>query len=189
MGRCNKLLLRDTFGRSMIGHVVVAALQSKADDIVLVTGHQRQAIEQAARDAAGPGSRLRVIHCPRYEDGLSASLKSGIQAVEGASAALICLGDMPLVTSTILDSVMGAYDLARTERIVVPTCRGTRGNPVFWDKSYFALLQRLSGDQGARALLADHPAETVEVEVGDEAILRDFDTLDTIGADWFDPSD
>ncbi len=188
MGPRNKLLLRDEGGRTMIGQVVQAALQSRASEIVLVTGHQAAAVEAAAFRAAGVGSRLRVVHAPTYAEGLSASLKSGIEAVAGAAAALVCLGDMPLVTGAMLDRLIGAFAAGAEKTIVVPTCRGMRGNPVLWDRKFFPAFAALSGDRGARDLLARNTAEIAEVDFGDTAILRDFDTPEAVGADWRDPS-
>ncbi len=188
MGPRNKLLLRDQSGRTMIGCVVRAVLDSQASDIVLVTGHEAASVEASARHMAGAGSRLRVVYAPKYAQGLSASLQSGVDAVAGALAALVCLGDMPLVTGGMIDQLIGAYAPGSQKTIVVPTCRGMRGNPVLWDRKFFAAFAALSGDRGARDLLARNTADIAEVELGDTAILKDFDTPEVAGSDWADPS-
>ncbi len=188
MGPRNKLLLRDQSGRSMIGRVVEAVLESRASDIVLVTGHQAASVEAAALHVAGAASRLRVVHAPTYAEGLSASLKSGMQAVSGSLAALICLGDMPLVTGGLIDRLIDTFVTGSQKTIVVPTCRGARGNPVLWGRKFFPAFAALSGDRGARDLLARNAADIAEVELGDTAILKDFDTPEAAGSDWADPS-
>jgi len=188
MGPRNKLLLRDECGHTMIGRVVQAVIDSRVSDIVLVTGHQAASVEAAALHVAGAGSRLRVVHAPSYTDGLSASLKAGIEAVAGALAALVCLGDMPLVTGAMLDRLIGAFTPGNQKTIVVPTCGGMRGNPVLWDRKFFPAFAALSGDRGARELLAGNRTDIAEVELGETAILRDFDTPDAVSSDWADPS-
>jgi molybdenum cofactor cytidylyltransferase len=178
----NKLLIPGTTGRAMIGRVVDAALGSRATDVVVVTGHDAAAVEQAARprDTIRPG-RLRFVPSPDYAQGLSASVKAGLAAVAGATAALICLGDMPLVTAAMMDALIDAFDPARDKAIVVPTCLGERGNPVLWGREMFRHFTTLSGDSGARQLLLRHASKVAEVELGATAILTDFDTPDSLG--------
>jgi molybdenum cofactor cytidylyltransferase len=177
----NKLLMADASGQTMVGQVVAAAVASRAHEVVVVTGHQAEDVEHAATEAAGGAQHLRLVRCAGFAQGLSASLKCGIAALGEASAALVCLGDMPLVTSAMLDRLIDAHHQACQASIVVPTCRGTRGNPVLWDAGYFADFAALSGDRGARALLARHADRIIEVELGSEAVLRDFDTPESLG--------
>jgi molybdenum cofactor cytidylyltransferase len=173
----NKLLLRDETGLTMVGRVVRACCGSRlVDQILLVTGHEAPDVGRAARDAAA-GRALRVVHTDNYRLGMSASLRAGLTALpDHAEAALICLGDMPLVSSQIIDQVIGAYNASAGGLIVAPTSGGRRGNPVLWDRRFFPEMDSLRGDTGARALLKQHEAHLVEIEVGDECVLRDFDT-------------
>jgi molybdenum cofactor cytidylyltransferase len=172
----NKLLIRDQAGQTMIGRVVGAALGSQAADIVVVTGHQADEVEQAVLQTPGGSGRVRFVRSPDVAQGLSASVKAGIAALDGAAAALICLGDMPLVGPAMIDALIAAYDPARGKTIIVPTCRGEPGNPILWGSDMFAEFATLSGDSGARGLLARHRSRSAEVELGTTAILRDFDT-------------
>jgi molybdenum cofactor cytidylyltransferase len=188
MGSRNKLLMRDASGRTMIGRVVHAVLASRASEAVLVMGHEAAAVAQAARQAAGSCGRLRFVHAPDFATGLSASLKCGVDAMSDVMGALVCLGDMPLVTGEMLDRLIDAFDPGSGRTIVVPTCQGVRGNPVLWGRHFHGAFRSLSGDRGARGLLASNAASIVEVEIGDLAILQDFDTPEAFGADWRDPS-
>ncbi len=64
----------------------------------------------------------------------------------------------------------------------MPTHNGKRGNPVLWAKRFFAEMEAVSGDVGARHLIGEH-AETVhEVESGDDGVLVDIDTPDALTA-------
>ncbi len=90
----NKLLVTDKAGKPMIARVVDNVLSSNARPILVVTGHQAEQVEHALG-----GRPVRYVHAPDYADGLSASLKAGIAAVPPeCAAAVVCLGDMPLVT-------------------------------------------------------------------------------------------
>jgi molybdenum cofactor cytidylyltransferase len=63
---------------------------------------------------------------------------------------------------------------------VLPTFRGQHGNPIIWDRRFFPEILQLGGDQGARSLIAQHPECVAEVEMADDAVLRDFDTTESL---------
>ena len=110
----------------------------------------------------------------------SGSTSAGITALPaGCAAALVCLGDMPLVTGRLLDQLIAAHDADEGRRIVVPMHDGQRGNPVLWDRSHFAALQALTGDAGAKTVLRANLDDVAEVaaEIG---VLRDFDTPESL---------
>jgi molybdenum cofactor cytidylyltransferase len=113
--------------------------------------------------------------------GLAASLKAGIAALPADIAAVIvCLGDMPLVGPELIDRLLAAYAPAEERGIVVPTWRGRRGNPVLWDRRYFADILGLAGDTGARGLMQRHADQVAEIDAGTDAVVRDFDSPETL---------
>ncbi|HEX4259584.1 MAG TPA: NTP transferase domain-containing protein, partial [Acetobacteraceae bacterium] len=93
----NKLLVPDAAGRPMVARVVDSVLGSLARPVIVVTGHQAAEIQQALA-----GRKVRIVHAELFADGLAESLKAGIRAVPPeAGAAIVCLGDMPLVGSGV----------------------------------------------------------------------------------------
>jgi molybdenum cofactor cytidylyltransferase len=176
MAPYNKLLIADRAGKPMIARVVENVLSSAARPIVLVTGHRAAEV----REAVG-GRPVRAVHAERFADGLAESLKAGVAALgEEVAAALICLGDMPLVTGRMLDRLIAAYDPDEGRSIVVPMYQGKGGNPVLFDRRYFPEILALAGDAGARSLLRTHAEQVAEVALDDDAVLRDFDTVDSL---------
>ena len=87
---------------------------------------------------------------------------------------------MPLVTGRMIDRLLEAYDPDEGRTIVAPTFRGKIGNPVLWDRCFFPEIAGLTGDMGARPLLERHRDEVTLVEIGDDAVLRDFDTVESL---------
>ena len=160
----------------MVCRVVDNALSSRARPVVVVTGHRAEDIRAAL------GNRpVSFVHADAYASGLSASLKAGIAALpDTAAAAMVCLGDMPLVTGRIMDRLIEAWDPDEGRSIVIPTHQGRAGNPILWGRAFFAEILELDGDAGARALLRRHEEKVAEVEIGDDAVLRDFDTVDSL---------
>ncbi|HET6234745.1 MAG TPA: molybdopterin-binding/glycosyltransferase family 2 protein [Acetobacteraceae bacterium] len=173
----NKLLVPDRTGKPMIARVVDNVLSSGARPVLVVLGHMAEEVEQILA-----GRPVRFVPAPDYAEGLSASLKAGIAAVPPESAAaIVCLGDMPLVTGRMIDRLLAAYDATEGRRIVLPTFRGKQGNPMLWDRSFFPEILGITGDSGARFLLAKHLESVAEVEMADDAVLRDFDTTESLG--------
>ena len=172
----NKLLITDKAGKPMIARVVDNVLSSGARPILVVLGHQSEHIETALA-----GKPVRFIHAADYAEGLAASLKAGIAAVpEDCAAAVVCLGDMPLVTGRMIDRLVSAYDPEEGRQIVLPTFRGKQGNPMLWDRRFFPEILQISGDSGARFLTGKYAEVLAEIEMGDDAVLRDFDTTDAL---------
>ena len=176
MAPLNKLLVVDRSGKPMIARVVDNVLSSKARPVVVVTGHQAEQVMHALG-----GRPVRVVPAPDYADGLSASLRAGIAAVPPeVAAAIVCLGDMPLVTGRMIDRLLEAYDPDEGRLIVLPTFRGKQGNPMLWDRRFFPEILRITGDSGARFLLGQHLENVAEVEMSDDGVLRDFDTAESL---------
>ncbi len=172
----NKLLVADRTGKTMIARVVDNVLSSNARPVLVVTGHQADQVQHALG-----GRPVLYVHAPDYAQGLSASLKAGIAAVpDDCAAALVCLGDMPLVTGRMIDRLLSAYDPDEGRLIVLPTFRGKQGNPMLWDRQFFKEILQITGDSGARFLLGKHLEFVAEVEMADDAVLRDFDTTDSL---------
>jgi molybdenum cofactor cytidylyltransferase len=176
MGSVNKLLLCDNAGIPMVARVLQHVRNSAAHPILVVLGHDATAVR-----AAFTGREPTFVTAPDHAEGMAASLRAGLAALPATTAAaLICLGDMPLVTGAMLDAIIAAHDAAAS--IVVPTHEGLRGNPVLWPRRYFEELAALSGDIGGRQLLALH-ARAVRPVPLDHAVLQDFDTPKSL-TDW-----
>ncbi|UPG71484.1 molybdopterin-binding/glycosyltransferase family 2 protein [Roseomonas gilardii subsp. gilardii] len=176
MGPVNKLLAEDAAGRPMIARTVDHVLASRADPVIVVTGHERERVE-----AALAGRPVRFVHAPDHAEGLSASLRAGLEAVpEDSEGALVCLGDMPLVGPGTLDRILDGFDPAAGRSVVQPVHEGQPGNPVLWGREFFAEIRALTGDRGARGLLARHAAHLATVPVTEDSVLRDFDTPEAL---------
>jgi molybdenum cofactor cytidylyltransferase len=177
MGPVNKLLA-DIGGTPMIGRVAAAVEASAAAPVVVVTGHERARVE-----AALAGRDLVLVDNPDYAAGLSGSLHRGLAALaDGIDGAVICLGDMPRVSSAVIDRLIAAFDPAEDRAICVPTWQGKRGNPVLFARRFFAEMQTVAGDTGAKALIGQYPELVCEVAMADDGVLSDVDTPKALAA-------
>jgi molybdenum cofactor cytidylyltransferase len=151
----------------MIRRTADVLLKSAVRPVLVVTGHEREAIEAALADLP-----LTFHHAAGYASGMSASLKTGVAAALTVEAILVCLGDMPFVLPDTLDRLAAAYD---GQAAIFPTYQGQRGNPVLLGRSLFSQILTLTGDEGARALLKSIPDQVAELAVDDPGTLHDID--------------
>lgn len=175
MGGANKLLA-EIDGKAMVAHVVDAVLGSAARPVVVVTGHQQERVRQALA-----GRPVAFVANPDHASGLSTSLARGLDALPTeVDAAIVCLGDMPRTAAALLDRQIAAYNPSEGRAIVVASHRGKRGNPVLWDRRFFAAIKRLAGDVGARHLIGENEDQVAEVPSDDDAVLADIDTPEAL---------
>ncbi|WP_245411948.1 nucleotidyltransferase family protein [Methylocella silvestris] len=168
-------------GRPLVRRVAEAALASRARPVIVVTGHQSEAVEAALQ-----GLPLMFAHNPAYATGLASSLKQGLAAVPASAAgALILLGDMPLVSAALIDRLIGAFEVRSGASLkpplaAVPLRDGARGNPALIGRELFPALSLLEGDRGARALIEAAGDRLIECPVEDDFSLIDIDTRDAL---------
>jgi molybdenum cofactor cytidylyltransferase len=177
MGGPNKLLA-ELGGKTLVRIVTEQALASKAKGVIVVTGHQAEQVEKALQ-----GLKVTFVRNPDFAEGLASSVKAGISAVPAsADGAVICLGDMPLISAHLIDRLIEAFAPDRGSLIAVPVSDNRRGNPVLWSRRFFNELMTLDGDIGARHLIARHSEAVAEVPVEGHGAFLDIDTPQALEA-------
>lgn len=132
------------------------------DDVVVVLG-------AAVVDVPPPA---RAVVAQDWADGMSASLRAGLGAIDGAELAVLHLGDTPDVGADVVARVLEAAEPSGLARA---TYGGRPGHPVVIARRHWSgLLSTLHGDEGARAFLAGRD-DVVAVECGDLATGEDVD--------------
>jgi molybdenum cofactor cytidylyltransferase len=171
MGPVNKLLA-PIEGKPIVARVIEAALASGAHPVVVVTGFEAERIAETLS-----GLDVTLVPNPDFEQGLSTSLRAGLDALpSGIEGALILLGDMPLIEVGDLKALIAAFAAKDRHAICIPVRGGKRGNPVLWGASYFAEARGLAGDTGAKRLIEVYPDQVIEVEACSDGIFTDVDT-------------
>jgi molybdenum cofactor cytidylyltransferase len=168
MGGANKLTL-PLRGAPLVCHAVDALYGTSVSEIVVVTGHDEAAVRAALRDRG-----VSFTHNPDYASGMGSSIAAGIAVVADADAVLLCLGDMPAVPAIVVEALIAAF--TTPDAIVLPVHEGRRGHPVLFGSSHFPALRALSGDRGARDILAAASSDVIEIGCEDPGIHHDVDT-------------
>jgi len=175
MGGPNKLL-EHLRGKPLVRIVAEQALTSKASPVVVVTGHMADEVKAVLK-----GLNVTFAHNPQFATGLASSVKAGVAALpDGADGAVVCLGDMPMVDSSLIDRLIGAFAPDKGALIAVPVSEGRRGNPVLWSRRFFDELMTLEGDVGERHLIAKHGEAVAEVAADGQSAFLDIDTPEAL---------
>ncbi len=183
MGRPKQLL--PLGGRPLLQHVLDEAAASSLAEVILLLGHRAREIRAAIQ--IPPCRRIRVVVNPAYDRGQSTSLRLGLRsASRRAVAAAILLGDQPRITAGLIDRMVAAFHGANAPLVrpvySSPDGRRVPGHPVLLARRIWPEVENLSGDQGARALLATHPDWLLELPLEGEP-PSDIDTWeDYLGA-------
>ncbi len=170
----NKLVL-PFHGETVIRRVTRTTLEAGASPVVVVTGHEREAIIAALHDMP-----VVFAHNPSYQAGERASsIKTGLRHLldhaPAAQAALIVLGDQPLVRPLTIRKLMQAFTQG-CGSILAPRHGHERGNPVLIGRVWWQEALRLQSEASMKALLRSHPASLAYVLVNDVGVVRDVDT-------------
>jgi molybdenum cofactor cytidylyltransferase len=174
MGRPKQLLPLD--GTTVLARAIENVRSAGLVEIVLVLGASAEAIRGQLPPSLLEG--LKVLINQAYAQGMASSLREGLSALDPqCAAALVILGDQPLVRPQTLLQIMAGYHRSGA-RIVIPSHQGKRGNPVLLSRSVFSEVMALEGDTGCRAIFANHLDAILRVEVEDPGILLDIDNQD-----------
>jgi xanthine dehydrogenase accessory factor len=156
-------------GAPVLTRAVAPLIASPAIADVLV-------VVQPGREPPRLPDGVRLVPNAHHDSGMASSLVAGVRAADPSTDAyLLALGDMPGVDDGLIARLIDGF--SESDRpILVPVFGGRRGHPVLFDRSCRALLLDLSGDVGARGVLAAHPERIHELPVDDPAVLFDVDT-------------
>ena len=140
-------------GKPVLQHVLDTLAEAGIDDPVVVTpGSLTAEIEWGA---------ARPVTNPDPGRGLASSLQVGWGAAMGGSeppdAAIVALGDQPLVRPDVVAALVAA-PLDATRPIVAPRYAGSSArNPVRLERDAAPLVDEAAGDRGLGPILDDRP--------------------------------
>lgn len=113
------------------------------------------------------------------EQGISLSIRLGLESAKPCSAVLFLVGDQPLLTKESVRRILEA-GAARPEKIIVPEAPdGRLGNPCLFPAAFFPELSALEGDRGGKRVIRAHPEVLFTVPLPEEELF-DTDTKEEL---------
>jgi molybdenum cofactor cytidylyltransferase len=155
-------------GEPLVRRAARAALATHPAQALIVVGAQADAVYAPVADLA-----LIRVGCAEWEQGLSASVRAGVGAVDpDLAAALFVLADQPALDAAHLQALVDRWR-GDVGRATASSYAGVIGVPAVLPRSWFSQLATLWGDQGARDLLRTRAAEVAAVPAPD--LAQDID--------------
>ena len=175
MGGVAKPLIR-VQGVPLVTRQLAALNGAGVDEVVVVTGYARAAVEMEVRHRA-----VTLVHNDAYAAGQQRSVRVGLEALVGpCDAVMIVLVDQPLIEAGDLTELLGAFRQRPRGHVVVPVVAGRRGNPVVIDRyAHEAVLASAAG-LGCRQLIDRRPEIVFTHETTNARFVTDLDTVDDL---------
>jgi CTP:molybdopterin cytidylyltransferase MocA len=154
-------------GSTLVERGAALLVEGGCDPVVVVLG-------AAAEHVQAFLTGVDVVVAPDWEEGMAASLRAGLRALESSAAVacVVALVDQPLVG---VAAVRRLVDVGGAVEAAVATYRGEPRNPVLLGRSVWPELLALTGDTGARGWLRSHPDRVLSVACDDTGSPDDID--------------
>jgi molybdenum cofactor cytidylyltransferase len=164
-------------GKTLLEYQIQQLSRLPVDEIIVVLGHEADAILKTVSVNDG---RVKFIRCGSYRNGLSASLKCGLEhASEKYAGVLLLLVDLPLIQPRTFEQVyeIGLSHLSKTAEpfVVQPRYKKQPGHPVLLGHFRQLNWQTLEGDVGAKPLIR-HIKNHILLDSSDRGVVFDIDT-------------
>ena len=171
MGRPKALLPID--GQTFIERIVAALKQTRVGKIIVILGHNASELQPKISHLP-----VEILINTDYKLGQLSSLQLAVRHLQldhDCDGMLVHLVDHPYLTPALVHEMIRRFYETK-KRIIVPKFHGKRGHPVIFSRELFAELLSAPVDQGAKAVVNAHRADTLEVETEEAGIALDIDT-------------
>jgi molybdenum cofactor cytidylyltransferase len=166
-------------GDTFLTRIVRTFVDAGVEDVVIVIGHDADAIVASFAAVDDVAGRARFVDNPDYEQGQLSSLLAGLKVVDrpGVAAVLVTLVDVPLVSVSTVRAVIDRY--RQTHASIVRPVRGDQhGHPVLIDRQLFDALRHADPATGAKSVIRANVSPAGDVVVDDTGAFADADTPD-----------
>lgn len=157
-------------GQTLLERAVNSAQQSGCGPVVVVLG--------ANHDQINPMAGVTTLYNKAWDEGMASSIRTAINEISknvSVNNAIILLCDQPFVSAELLNA-MRAKQMETGQPIVACTYNGTTGVPALFDRTLFAELLLLQGQEGTKKMLKAHTHEVAIIPFEQGSI--DIDTPD-----------
>ena len=176
MGKQNKLLL-PVGDEALLVKLVTSVCDSDVGQVLVVIGHEAKKIRRELNELP-----LNFVYNPNFSEGMTTSIKYGVKAVSHeCDGLLICLGDMPFINTSDINKLIHAYVKNRIkgkDLIVVPVFKRQRGNPVLFSIEFRNDILEHKKESGCKEVIMKNSDSVMEIEMDDEKMLLDVDTME-----------
>ena len=154
----------------LIKHSINNILESEVDELIIVVGYQEKIIKKLI----SKNKKIKIISNKNFENGMASSIKEGLKHLsKKTDYFFICLADMPNISKQIYNGLIKSRN---NHKIIIPTYKDQRGNPILFDVSMKKLIMNIEGDSGAKKIINMYEDRIFFFETNDQSIIQDFNT-------------
>jgi molybdenum cofactor cytidylyltransferase len=162
--------------RPLLEHVLINVQAVLKDRIVIVLGAHSHTIKMCINLDS-----FKTVINPDWQQGMASSIRTGIQSLpKTATAAIILLSDQPLIRTEHFQQLLTTWKNSPTQ-IVASEYNQSIGVPAIFPNRFFAQLQLLQGDQGAKSLLVKGEKDVIKIPLPEAELdidsIEDFNNL------------
>ncbi|HMI62124.1 MAG TPA: nucleotidyltransferase family protein, partial [Puia sp.] len=167
----NKLLL-PWQNKPIVAVTAANLLGAGFEEVIVVTGHQAAEVTAALNHLP-----LRLVHNPRFEEGMTSSIQTGISQA-GGKGYMICLADMFLITPAeyILLKKAWEQEFSLDDHCIgIPEYQGQKGNPVILPCVLRSEILSHEEKEGCKEIVRNNSKHQLRISMPTDHILRDLD--------------
>ena len=171
MGDIDKLNLQFE-NSTILGTVLNNLNASMVNEIILV------ASEFLSTPRKLTGSKIKTVLNPSPSDGLTSSIQVGVKNAHTDHAYLVCLADMPLITTDEYNILIKNY-LESSNKVIIQPFNGSKpGNPVLFSNHFRADIMDLKDTTGCKPVVASNKEFLKKLKITRDSFFTDIDTID-----------
>jgi molybdenum cofactor cytidylyltransferase len=161
-------LLEPAGERTMIESVVSECMTSKADQVIVVCGHDADKVKSVLKDY-----KCDIVFDEDYQKGESYSVKKGLSRVNGDADAVIVLpGDSGVADRKTINAMIREYSSCYAP-IITEGYRANYGRAILFDKNLFGELNGLTEEsEGLASLLVKYRSKRRLIKSSEALLLR-----------------
>jgi molybdenum cofactor cytidylyltransferase len=161
----------------LVRYITNQALSLPCRPVLVITGSNAEKVSAVLMDTAA-----EIIFCEEWDSGMGHSLACGISALEklhpNVLGVMVLLADQPMVDKAYMEQLCIHFFKQDSRGIVASRYGQVLGPPLIFSRDFFAALQNLSGDRGAKDLLIRHASQVLEISFPEG--LLDWDTPEDV---------
>jgi len=175
-------LIKEIEGIPLIKYSVKNILGSTVDELIIVTGYQKEIIE----NIIDKNKKIKFVYNKDFSNGIASSINAGLCEISTkAKNFFISLADMPNVNQNIYNKLIKGknnYNMKlkpeNRKEIIIPTSDGKDGNPVLFSIFMKTDVMKISGDRGAKEIIENKKNKILRIPFEGDGVILDFDTQD-----------
>ena len=175
-------LIKEIEGIPLIKYSVKNILGSTVDELIIVTGYQKEIIE----NIIDKNKKIKFVYNKDFSNGMASSINAGLCEISTkAKNFFISLADMPNVNQNIYNKLIKGknnYNIKlkpeNRKEIIIPTSDGKDGNPVLFSIFMKTDIMKISGDRGAKEIIENKKNKILRIPFEGDGVILDFDTQD-----------